>query len=155
MATLLNTNEFLNSGMPVSDDIRTAEVSASIQTVELAYLKPFLTADLYNAMLSNTYENVNLKNSVKFAEQHLVFSYMLFDRMRLTRYTAVIKDDEHSKDPDENDIMNICSMHWEQGLQLIVQALLENNLEPADEITPQPPFAELLFKYYNKKEGHR
>lgn len=150
MSTLISTQDFINSGLPVSDDIRTAEIEASIKTTEQVYLKPFLSSELYNALLSQQYENVELKNIVKFADCHCVFAMMLYDRMRLTRYTAVIKEDEHSKEPSEEDILNVCSMHWEQGLQMIIDVLLENHLEPSDEITPQPPFAELAFAYYNK-----
>lgn len=150
MSTLISTQDFINSGLPVSDDIRTEEIDASIKTTELVYLKPFLSSELYNALLSPQYENVELKNIVKFADCHCVFAMMLYDRMRLTRYTAVIKEDEHSKEPSEEEILNMCSMHWEQGLQMIIDVLLENNLEPSDKITPQPPFAELAFTYYNK-----
>lgn len=152
MSTLISTQDFINSGLPVSDDIRTEEIDASIKTTELVYLKPFLSSELYNALLSPQYENVELKNIVKFADCHCVFAMMLYDRMRLTRYTAVIKEDEHSKEPSEEEILNVCSMHWEQGLQMIIDVLLENYLEPSDKITPQPPFAELAFAYYNKSK---
>lgn len=152
MRTLISTQDFINSGLPVSDDIRPEEIDASIKTTELVYLKPFLSSELYNALLSPQYENVELKNIVKFADCHCVFAMMLYDRMRLTRYNTVIKEDEHSKEPSEADILNVCSMHWEQGLQMIIDVLIENNLEPSDEITPGPPFAELAFAYYNKSK---
>ena len=148
--TLITVNEYLDSGVNTSDDIRPREVEFVIKTVETIYLKPFISDELYTALLDQSYANADLKNSIKFAEYHLVFAYMLYDRFRLTRYSSVIKDDEHSTDPSEDDIMSICSMHWENGIEIIIDALLANDLEPADEVTPQPPFAELLFKYYNK-----
>ena len=59
-------------------------------------------------------------------------------------------DDEHSDEPATDDIMNLCSMHWENALQNIIDTLLENGIEPESAVCPQPPFAELAFAYYNK-----
>ena len=156
MSTLITVNDFINSGLPVSDDIRTEEIQFAIKTVEKTYLKNFIGAELYKQLIdsptdySNLLNETDYTNGIKHSEYEMVFAWLMYDRMRLTRYASVIKDDEHSTDPSEDDIMSICSMHWESALENIIETLLANDLEPADEVTPQPPFAELLFKYYNK-----
>lgn len=160
---IITAAEFLDSGMPVSDDIREAEVEMAIRSVELTYLKPFITADYYTALSTSTlsdddYVVVNGNGVVaglKNALYHMVFAYMMFDRMRLTRYTAVLKDDEHSENPDTDDITEICQAHWENGLEMVIDALTSYGHEPSDEITPQPPFFELAFPIYHKKHTRR
>lgn len=158
-AYLITADDFLNSGLPVSDDIRTEEVEFAISTVERNYLKPFIGAELYAELVSDPLEYETLldetdtTNGIRHAEYEMVFAWMLFDRMRLTRYTAVVKDDEHSKDPSEQDIMSICSMHWENALTTIIDTLVSNSLEPETKIVNQPPFFELSFVPFTKKEG--
>lgn len=155
-AYLITADDFLNSGLPVSDDIRPEEVEFAISTVERNYLKPFIGAELYAELVSDPLEYETLldetdtTNGIRHAECEMVFAWMLYDRMRLTRYSAVIKDDEHSSDPSESDIMSICSMHWENAMSSIIDTLVSNSLEPSTELTPQPPFMELAFNLYRK-----
>ena len=156
MATLITTQQFLDSGLPISDDIRTAEIEFAIKTVEKVYLKPFIGEELYKKIIdspdthTNLLDETNYTNGIRYSEYEMVFAWLLYDRMRLTRYTSVIKDDEHSDEPATDDIMNLCSMHWENALQNIIDTLLENGIEPESAVCPQPPFAELAFAYYNK-----
>lgn len=143
--------------MPVSDDIREEEVEFAISTVERNYLKPFIGEELYAEIVANPSEYETLldetdtTNGIRHAECEMVFAWMLYDRMRLTRYTAVIKDDEHSSDPSESDIMSICSLHWENALTTIIDTLVSNSLEPSTNIVNQPPFFELAFPVYRKE----
>lgn len=156
MATLITTQQFLDSGLPISDDIRTAEIEFAIKTVEKVYLKPFIGEELYKQLIDSPATHTSLlnetsyANGIRYSEYEMVFAWLLYDRMRLTRYTSVIKDDEHSDEPSADDIMNLCSMHWENALQNIIDTLLENNIEPESAVCPQPPFAELAFAYYNR-----
>ena len=159
---LITPYDFNNSGMPVSDDIRDEEVNMAIQTVEMSYLKPLITPEYYTELNTSTLsdDDYNVLNGdgvvagVKFALYHCVFAYLMWDRMRLTRYTSVIKDDEHSNEPDTDDLMGVCQSHWEIGIAAVIDALLAYGHEPSVEITPQPPFAELAFPYYTKKHKH-
>ena len=147
----------------MSDDIRTEEIDFAIKTVEFTYLKPLITPDYYMTLTTSTlsdddYKVVNGDNSIaglKSALYHLVWAYLTYDRFRLTRYTTVMKDDEHSTDPSEDEIMSLCAFHWETGLTMVIDALTAYEHEPSTEITPQPPFAELAFPYYTKPKHNR
>ena len=155
---LITSYELINSGVPMSDDIRQEEIDFAIKTVELTYLKPIVTPDYYSTLTTSTlsdddYKVVNGDGSVaglKDALCHLVWAYLTYDRLRLTRYSTVIKDDEHSTDPSEDEIMSLCSLHWEIGLTMVIDALTAYDHEPSSEITPQPPFFELAFPIYRK-----
>lgn len=155
----ISTDDFLNSGLPVSDDIRSEEVEFAIGTVEKNYLKPLIGKDLFAQMVADpdSYETLldetDTTNGIRHAECEMVFAILLFDRFRITRYTAVVKDDEHSKDPSEQEIMNICSLHWEQAVETIIDTLLENGLEPETKIVNQPPFFELSYPVFTKNKG--
>ena len=155
---LITPNELINSGVPMSDDIREEEITFAIQTVEATYLKPLITPDYYATLNTSTLSDddycvLNGDESImgiKSALYHLVWAYLTYDRFRLTRYTTVIKDDEHSDNPSKDEIMDLCSTHWEIGLTAVIDALTTYGHEPSDEITPQPPFFELAFNIYNK-----
>lgn len=156
---LLSVTEFVESGLRVSDDIRDAEIQMAIDTCEKTYIVPLITKDYYTALVTSSlsdddYEVVNGNDSImglKMAIAHCVFAYLLYDRIQLTRYSAVIKEDEHSSDPSESDIMSICSNHWEVGMQNVIDALVTFGHEPSTELTPQPPFMELAFNLYRKE----
>lgn len=153
---LITADDFLNSGLPVSDDIRHEEVEFAISTVERNYIKPFIGEELYAEIVANPLEYESLldetdtTNGIRHAECEMVFAWMLYDRMRLTRYTTVVKDDEHSENPSKDEIMDLCSTHWEIGLTAVIDALTTYGHEPSDEICPQPPFFELAFPIYQK-----
>lgn len=155
---LLSVTEFVDSGLRVSDDIRDAEIQLAIDTCEKTYIRPLITKEYYTALVTSSlsdddYDVVNGNDDImglKMAIAHCVFSYLLYDRIQLTRYSAVIKDDEHSSDPSEDDVMSVCSNHWEIGIQNVIDALVTFGHEPSTELTPQPPFMELAFNVYRK-----
>lgn len=156
---LISVDDFFNSGLPVSDDIRTEEVEFAINSVEKNYIKPVVGSELFAELVTDPdsysylLDTTPLTNGIRHAECEMVFAILLFDRFRATRYTTVVKDSEESSEPSENEIMSVCSMHWEQALQTITDTLLENGLEPTTEIIPSPVFFELPFHIYTKKEG--
>ena len=121
MTSIITYTEFLDSGLPLSDDISTAEVEMAIHTVEQFYLKDVLTPQIYADILANpsNYTDVLSGNGevagLKMAMFHLVFAYMLYDNTRLTRYSAVIKNDEHSDSPSREDLLRSAKHHWEIG----------------------------------------
>ena len=157
---LISYEDFLDSGVPTSDDLRTEEIEYAIRTVETTYIKPLITSDYYVALSTGSlsdddYYVLNGDGNVmgmKDAICHAVFAYMLWDRMRLTRYTTVIKDDEHSVNPDVNDIYDICQTHHEIAITNIIDTLLAYGHEPATDILPNPPYCELAFPVYKKKK---
>lgn len=119
MNHLIEPIDLINSGLPISDDITEAEMEFAIDTIEQYVVKDFLTPDTLEGILGGETEYESLIPTIKTSMYHLVFAYMLYDRIRLTRYTAVIKDDEYSKDPTEKDLREVCSLHAEVGIKLL------------------------------------
>lgn len=122
MEHIIDVNMFFDSGLPVSDDITPSEVDMAIKTVEQYEMRPYFTNEKWNDILTNAtqYENYIVGDEncagLQQAALHLVFAYLLFDRIRLTRYSTVIKNDEHSSDPSVGDLMQVCQMHAEIGI---------------------------------------
>lgn len=118
---ILDANTYFDSGLPTSTDISEQEVEFAIKTVEQYYVKPRLGAELYADIIEDpvTYadavDGTNTVAGLKTAIEHLTYAYMLWDRSRLTRYTTVIKNDEHSTEPKPEDLYQICKAHWEIG----------------------------------------
>lgn len=124
---ILDTNTYFDCGLPTSNDISAQEVEFAITTIEQYYVKPRLGAELYADIAdnpSNYEEALNGSNNVaglKTAVEHLVYAYMLWDRTRLTRYTTVVKSDEHSTEPKSEDLYQICKAHWEIGEAFVLE----------------------------------
>lgn len=128
---LITVDEFLNSGMPVSDDIRYEEVLQAIESTEEFFLKERIGDSLYISLLEDptTEENEVLLNGgtiqdrhvagVKQALFHGVFAYMLVDSIRLTRYSSVEKDSEYSKNTTEADRMESARRHWNMMMAFV------------------------------------
>lgn len=121
---IITVSEFFNSGMPVSTDITDPEIEMAIKTVEQMYVKQMfgeLWSDIAQHPVSYS-ELINGTDSMaglKMAEYHLVFAYMIYDDMRLTRYHAVVKNDEHSENPSREDLLSIAKHHWEIGMTFV------------------------------------
>lgn len=122
---LITVDEFFNSGMPVSDDIRYEEVQQAAETVEEFYLKPRIGDSLYISLLNDQTSEPNHTilmggtlgerhvAGLKQAMFHLTFAFMMVDSIRLTRYASIEKDSEYSKNTSEEDRMASARRHWE------------------------------------------
>ena len=143
---ILDTNTYFDCGLPTSTDISAQEVEFAIKTIEQYYVKPRLGAELYADIVNNPdnyAEALNGSNNLaglKTAVEHLVYAYMLWDRSRLTRYTTVIKNDEHSTEPKSEDLYQICKAHWEIGI-----AFLNEICEKLQAPEPKYPANNLIF----------
>lgn len=126
---IITVDEFFNSGIPTSTDIDGQEVDLSIKTVEQYYVRPRIGNEKWEDIAENPteYEEAlngsNTLSGLKLAMYHLVFAYMLLDKIRLTRYTPTIKDDEHSTEPSLYDVKQIASAHWELGETFVRECL--------------------------------
>ena len=125
MEHLITPTEFFNCGLPVSDDITTAEVDFAVNTVEQYFIVPFL-GDLFGEILdcesgSTYWDILNAPDGLKMAMFHLTFAYLVYDKIRLTRYSSVIKNDEHSTDPSFADVKKISNLHWEIGFSFLLK----------------------------------
>ena len=143
---ILDTETFFNSGLPTSTDMSGQEVIFAIKTVEQYYVKPRLGAELYADIVDNTdnyTEAINGSNTIaglKTAIEHLVYAYLLWDRTRLTRYTTVVKNDEHSTEPNSADLFQICKAHWEIG-----EAFIQEVCKFLQAPEPEYPLPNLIF----------
>ena len=143
---ILDSNTYFDSGLPTSTDISAQEVEFAIKTVEQYYVKPRLGADLYANIVEDpvTYadavDGTNTVAGLKTAIEHLTYAYMLWDRTRLTRYTTVVKNDEHSTEPKSEDLYQICKAHWEIG-EVFVAEVCEFLNAPE----PKHPLNNLIF----------
>jgi len=123
MYHIITTDEFFNCGLPVSDDITSAEVEFAVNTVEQYFLYPYLKELLSDIIENPTqYEDVlEAADGLKQALYHLTFAYLIYDKIRLTRYSSVIKNDEHSTDPAFSQVRDIASTHWEIGTSFLLR----------------------------------
>lgn len=148
---IIDARYFLESGLPVSDDIREEEVALAIRTVEHAVVKERLTPEVYSAILSapDSYEDAldgtDEVAGLKLAELHLAFAYLLYDRTRLVRYASVVKNDEHSENPSRHDVLASAKNHWEIGLQFIDEVCKLLEVHPSKETRNDLIFNELLY----------
>lgn len=120
---LITYQEFIASGLPVSDDISQYEVEFSINTVEEFYIKPALTTENY-LTVSSTPNSPLVKGGnldeehyagLKQAMYHLVFAWMIVNNYRITRYSSVEKNSEFSSSPSADSLDLLARRHWEIG----------------------------------------
>lgn len=129
---------FLDSGVPVSSDISETEVSLGIKTCEQFYVKPRLGVEKYADMLENPTQYAEIINGndtiggIKLMETHLVYAYMLYDMMRLTRYSSVVKKSDESEAPRREDILALAKHHYEiaDALMREIMNFLQIKIEP-------------------------
>ena len=122
---IITASQFMNSGLPVSTDITDPEIEISIKTVEQYYIKQMFGDELWSdicqhpASYSELLNGTDTMAGLKMAEYHLVFAYMVYDDVRLTRYHAVIKNDEHSENPSRDNLLSVAKHHWEIGMLFV------------------------------------
>lgn len=148
---MITNEEFLNSGLPVSDDIPAAEVSFAIDTVTHYIVRPQLGDDFYAEMLAdNTFKAKILEGGVeagkvftglRSAYYHLTFAYLVYNSYRLTRFGTVEKTSEESFQVGAEDRYFVAKRHSEIAQQYI------NEIKSAYNITidNQNTFSALLW----------
>lgn len=147
---ILDTNTFFDCGLPTSNDIGTQEIGFAIKTVELYIVKSRLGGDTYGDIVGNpTNYNDEINGTstmagLKSAIEHLVYAYLLWDRTRLTRYTSVVKNDEHSTEPKSEDLYQICKAHWEIGIAFLEEVCESLQISPSEHPLNNLIFGELM-----------
>lgn len=134
---ILTPTEFLNIGLPVSEDIDQNEIAAAITVIEEVMVKPRLgdenlnTLEEYNALpvqdQDPTSQNYILINGglmqsggikryagLKRAIAYLTFGYMMSNTFRITRYATVEKNSEYSSSARQ-DMAFQSRTNWEIG----------------------------------------
>ena len=116
---ILTPTYSLNCGLPISSDISDNEIELAIKTCEQFYVKPRLGADKYADIVENPTQyadiihGTNAVCGLELMETHLVFSYILYDTIRATRYGSVTKRSDESENPKREDVLALCKHHWE------------------------------------------
>ena len=145
----LTTEEFLNGGLPVSDDISTYEVEEAISMVEDYFIRPrltdenFIELEAYNdlpvAEQDPTDDEYILINGgtidtkryagLKKAEKYLVFAWLGVNMNRLTRYSTVEKDSEYSKSANTDNLERQMRLNHEIGEQFLKEVMSYYNID--------------------------
>lgn len=132
---IITSTEYINCGLPIASDITEDEITLAIKTVELYYIKQFfgnVWQDIVEHPVSYS-EIINGTDStagLKMAEYHAVFAYMIYDYMRLTRYHAVVKSDEHSENPSREDLLSVAKHHWEISTVFLTECAKSLGIKP-------------------------
>ena len=98
--------------------------STAMTANSIAAPEPFTLPNIFTKILPAFCMAINGSNTVaglKTAIEHLVYAYLLWDRTRLTRYTSVLKNDEHSTEPNSADLYQICKAHYEMGITFVLE----------------------------------
>ena len=143
----LTADEFLNSGLRVSDDISTYEVEEAISMVEDYFIRPHLTdehfieLEAYNDQTEQDPEDdeyilinggtIDTKRyaGLKKAEKYLVFAWLGVNMNRLTRYSTVEKDSEYSKSANTDNLERQMRLNHEIGEQFLKEVMSYYNLK--------------------------
>lgn len=113
---MITYNEFINSGLPISDDLPDAEVDLAIATVTNYIVRPQLTDEFYNELLEdNTLKEKVLEGGLRAAYLHFTFAYIIYNAFRVTRFGTVEKLSDESSKVGSGDIYYISKRHQEIG----------------------------------------
>lgn len=123
---LITFEDVINSGLPISDDIAPNEIENAISVAELYWLKSLIGDEKYinldedpiseqNYLLLNggKYTSIKYLSGIKRALINYVFSYLLLNNIRATRYGSVYKTDEYSENANSNDLQYNSSYYRE------------------------------------------
>lgn len=132
---IITAQEFLDAGLPVAYDIPVNEIDFAIRTVEQYMLRPIFHDNLWSEIVNNpddygdTINGNDTMLGLKDAEYHLVFAYLLWDRVRLTRFGDHVKQSDESTTPSRDDIMTQAKVHWEIGTSAAYECAKYNHVK--------------------------
>lgn len=145
----LTVEEFLNGGLPVSDDISTYEVEEAISMVEDYFVRPrltdenFIELEAYNdqpeaeqdpqddeyILINGGTIDTKRYAGLKKAEKYLVFAWLGVNMNRLTRYSTVEKNSEYSKSADTDNLERQMRLNHEIGEQFLKEVMSYYNID--------------------------
>lgn len=135
---LITTTEFLNCGLPVSEEIADKKLEYAIKTAEQYVLKPRLGDELYQSITTSPSSYQIILNGGVYTKEdgktvtlmglkqslyELAFSELLFEIGNVTIFSTVRKTDDYSKPLDKDEIYFIQKLHIERGIQYINEVL--------------------------------
>lgn len=130
---LITFQEFIDSGVRISNDISQQEIELAIRTVEQFYLKPAITDEHYIDIKTNPQDPTNLillnggviedkeYAGLKYALYHLVYGYLSTENQRITRYSTVEKTSDYSKNTEREDLLQQARVHWDIGMSAVAE----------------------------------
>lgn len=129
---IITTNEFLNCGLPISEEVEESKLEYCIKTAEQFLVKPRLK-DQYIEITSNPENYPEIINGgivtkddkqielagLKQAMYELAFSELLMENVTATIFGSVVKNDEFSNNLTKDDLYMTSKRHVEIGLAYI------------------------------------
>ena len=127
---LITTTEFLNCGLPISEEIENGKLEYAIDTAEHFIVQKRLTDTMYLEITNNPtdYREVisggvvekddkqMYLNGLKKAMYELAFAQLLMENVAATIFGSVIKKDDYSDQYGKDDIYMLAKRHTEIGL---------------------------------------
>lgn len=129
---IITTNEFLNCGLPISEEIDEKKLEYCINTAEEFLVKPRLK-DYYIDITTNPANYNEVINGgvvqkdgkqikltgLKVAMYELAFSELLMENVTATIFGSVVKNDEFSTNLSKDDLYMVSKRHVEIGLAYV------------------------------------
>lgn len=126
---IITTNEFLNCGLPISEEVEESKLEYCINTAEQFLVKPRLK-DYYIDITTNPANYTEVINGgvvtkddkqiqlagLKQAMYELAFSELLMENVAATIFGSVIKNDDYSANLSKDDLYMVSKRHVEIGL---------------------------------------
>lgn len=127
---ITTTNELLNSGLPVSDEVDNAKLQMALHTAENYIVRPRLTNERYIGIEENPEEYAAILNGGKLLEgdityyfsglkaaiHHLAYALLMRDNLNATSFGTVTKKDDYSEVSAEERLRTVVMYHTEIGL---------------------------------------
>lgn len=155
---IIDTNELLESGMAVSDELSDNKIEMAIETAEFYVVKKRLGDDLYISITEDPSEYDTVLNGgvvekdgkqihiagLKKAMYHLTFAFLLRDNLVVTAFSTVRKTDEYSENASDDKILTVAMQHGEIGLEYLREVTDYLGVDNKDKNLPDGYFSEFL-----------
>lgn len=170
MQTIINYNDLLSSGLPVSDEVASAKLTDAIRTAETVVVKPRLGDEQYIDILDNpsqytsiidggkvqrTVEKHNPDGTtstvieiaflagLKYAISHLAFAELLVNSTAVTTFGSVLKKDDYSDQAGVDRLERLANHHTIIGMQALTEVTDWMGIDNTDKWLPNT-FEELI-----------
>lgn len=147
--SILTSQEFIDMGFPISNDIDTSRIQLAISTVEGTCVKNALTNEHYLDLMNNPSSATNyiLLNGgtiddayylgLKVAIGYMAFAWLMSSSYQVTRYGTVLKRSEFSDNKvsiDEDDLNIATRRYLEVGIGLLKEIMKYYELDTTKNI---------------------
>lgn len=170
MQTIINYNDLLESGLPVSDEVDNVKMTDAIRTAETIVIKPRLGNEQYIDILDNPSQYVKVIDGgkvqrtvekrnpdgttstvieiaflagLKYAISHLAFAELLVNSTTVTSFGSVLKKDDYSDQAKVDRLERLANHHTIIGMQALKEVTDWMGIDNTDKWLPNT-FEELI-----------